>query len=165
MAGWLPQPLYFMKIVINKKIALIVISYLFVNFIFVQLSHSCFSEQDIKGLNSNKVLRILSHLEKSTKEGRYKYFGNCEIGIYDFAESILKSDYLSDVQKLDYYLRIQPLYPNNAELGSVLNYDRIKIFMKYKKRPLKDIVDSVEDPALKKRIKGALLDADMLIEQ
>ena len=132
--------------------------------ICIQTGYCCLEQKDIKKLDSKKVLEILLRIEESTEEERSKFIDNCPVSIYEFAEKILKSDLLKDVEKLDYYLRIQPLYPNNVKLGIALHYILINVFMKYKKKPLKDIVESIKDPNLKKRIRDALLDADMLVE-
>jgi hypothetical protein len=124
----------------------------------------CLTEKEVTRLDLPNVTKILLKIESADEKGRDAYLNNCKINIYDFAKRILISDFLTDVQKLDFYLRIQPLYPNNVEVGSVLGYDIIKTFMKYKKQPLNKIIDSIKDPKLKERIKAALLEADMLTE-
>jgi hypothetical protein len=124
----------------------------------------CLTEADTMHLDLPNVKRIILKIESADEKGRDAFLDNCKISIYDFAKYILKSDFLTDVQKLDYYLRIQLLYSDNAEVSDVLGYDIIKTFMKYKKRPLKQIIDSIKDKKLKERIKSTLIEADMLTE-
>jgi hypothetical protein len=124
----------------------------------------CLTEDEVARIDSPNVTKILLKIERTDEKERDAFIENCKISIYDFAKKILISDFLTDEQKLDYYLRIEPLFPNNAEVASVLGYDIIKTFMKYKKKPLEEILDSIKDPILKGRIKAALLEADMLTE-
>ncbi|MCP4392807.1 MAG: hypothetical protein GY804_00810 [Alphaproteobacteria bacterium] len=131
------------------------------SFTFIRSAQCCFSEIEIKNLNSEKAENIFSILEKSSKDVRDKYF-HCKVGIYELAENVIKSEALTEVQKLVFYYRILLLYPNNAELGSVLGYDTIKLFMKYKKQPIEQTVDSIKDLKIRKYIKKSLIDADML---
>ena len=133
-----------------------------IEFCFSQVDSSFCEHLSQENLSSEKILEILASIEKFTEEERHQVFEKCKI--YLFAENIIKSNKLKDEQKLDYYLRIQPLFPNNAEMGSVLGYDTIKLFLKYTSRPLGEIVESIKDKKLKKRAKDALIDADLLEE-
>lgn len=140
-----------------------ILSFIILSFAAIQTAQCCFSEKEIENLDSKTAQKIFSILEKTTEEERDKYFV-CTVGIYALAESILKSDSLTDVQKLKYYYRIRPLYPRNAELGSVLGYDTIKLFMKYKKHPIEQTVESIKNPKTRKYIRKSFIDADMLLD-
>ncbi len=129
---------------------------------FSQVDSSFCKNLEQTELTSEMTLKILFNIEKLSFKDRYQVFEKCNI--YFFAENIVKSKNLNDIQKLDYYLRIQPLFPNNAEMGSVLGYDRIKLFSEYTSQPLKNRVDSIKDKQLKSRVKAALIDADLLDE-
>ncbi len=122
------------------------------------------SDKNITDLNSNKINEILSSIKNMMVTHRYIILENGSGNIYKFAENILKSD-LPDTLKLDYYLNIQPLYPNNAEMGSVLGYDIIKQYLKYKTEPINEMLASIKNESRKRRIKSALLDADLIIEE